>query len=256
MSDRVRPVKGMKDLHGNAYNIFHTIIGQLETIVKMYGYAGCQTPILEYSEIFAHNLGETSDIVNKERYCFDDRGGSNMTMRPEFTIPVVRSIISAGLHQNLPIRTYSYGPLFRYERPQKGRLRQFHQFNIEHFGAKSYADDVEIIVMAYTCLKALNIHDKVVLNINSLGDQESRNNYRNLLVEYFNDHVADLSEDSKVRLEKNPLRILDSKDDGDKKLLNNAPKMRDCYNDISKEHYAKLKSCLILCKLTILKILT
>ena len=245
MSYKVRPVKGMKDLYGDAYNKFHQIVNIFSSIAMNYGFTGFDTPILEYTELFTNSLGESSDVVNKEMYSFLDRSDCSVTMRPEFTASIARACISSGLQQSVPLKLYSYGPLFRYERPQKGRLRQFHQINAEYVGVKSAIEDAEMILMASTVLQNLGIdtHD-LTLSINSLGDTESRAKHRDMLIEYFNDHINDLSEDSKFRLTKNPLRILDSKDDGDRKLLGEAPKLQEYYTADSQEHYDQLKSYL------------
>ena len=200
------------------------------------------TPIFEFTDVFARTMGETSDVVNKEMYSFNDRGDESITLRPEFTAGIVRALISNGLQQNLPLKLFTTGPVFRYERPQKGRQRQFHQLNCEFFGNPSPIADVEVILMAADLLKALGIEAE--LHINSLGDVGSRAAHREALVAYFSKYKNDLSDDSKVRLEKNPLRILDSKDEGDKKLSVDAPKLADSLNEESKKFFDEVVNSL------------
>ncbi|MEE1563124.1 MAG: histidine--tRNA ligase, partial [Alphaproteobacteria bacterium] len=182
-------------------------------------------------------LGETSDVVTKEMYTFEDRGGSEITLRPEGTAGIVRAFISNGLTQNLPCKFFYEGPMFRYERPQKGRLRQFHQFGVEILGVPTPQADVETIALGVHILEELGVADKTVLEINSLGDSESRAAYREALVAYFTGHRDALSEDSRARLERNPLRILDSKDKGDRKLMAEAPNISEYLNDASRAFF-------------------
>lgn len=239
---KLQPVRGTHDLLPDEFAKFLGITNIARFIGERYGYAEIATPIFEFTDVFARSVGETSDIVNKEMYTFKDRGDESITLRPEFTAGIVRAFISNGLQQNLPCKFFSTGPVFRYERPQKGRQRQFHQLNFEHLGAGKPSDDAEVIEMAARLLQELNI--KAELNINSLGDAESRKNYQKVLVEYFNDHRANLSDDSKIRLEKNPLRILDSKDEGDRKINVNAPLMNEYLNEESVAYYSRVKDYL------------
>jgi len=206
-------------------------------IALRYGLGEISTPIFEFSEVFKRTLGETSDIVTKEMYAFEDRGGSKITLRPEGTAGIARAFISNGLAQNLPCKFFYEGPMFRYERPQKGRLRQFHQFGVEILGVPTPQADIETIALGAQILKELGMADKTVLEINSLGDRESRAAYREVLVAYFTGHRDALSEDSRARLERNPLRILDSKDKSDRGLIAGAPSLPEYLNDTSREFF-------------------
>jgi histidyl-tRNA synthetase len=238
--NKLQSVRGTKDLFAEEYLQYLSIENKIRQIALLYGCKDIATPIFEFTEVFKRTLGDTSDVVNKEMYSFDDRGGENITLRPEFTASVVRALISGGMQQLLPLKLFSSGPLFRYERPQKGRQRQFHQVNVEYIGYDSPLADSEIIAMAAHILENLGILDKCILHINSLGDVESRANYRNILTEYFSDFVNELSDDSKMRLSKNPLRILDSKDEGDKKINANAPKITESLNSFSQDFFGQV----------------
>ena len=205
---------------------------------KNYGFKEIETPIFEFSEVFHRSLGETSDAVSKETYTFTDRGGDSITLRPEGTAGVVRSFVSEGLAQLVPLKLYYYGPMFRYERPQKGRYRQFYQFGVEILGLESPLADVECLDLAWTIIRRLNLAERCVLEINTLGDADSRNSYRTALVEYLRPFFEQLSADSKVRFEKNPMRILDSKDETDKKIIAGAPIMENFLNETSKKFFS------------------
>jgi len=209
-------------------------------IAEQYGYGEIQTPVFEFSDVFHRTLGDTSDVVTKETYTFTDRGGESLTLRPEFTAAIARAFISNGLQQNLPCKFFYAGPAFRYERPQKGRMRQFHQIGVELLGVEGPLGDIESIAIGHHILNALGI-SRFTLEINTLGDRESREAYRNALVAYFHLIRTELSEDSKMRLEKNPLRILDSKDEGDKKFIAGAPQMHEYRSSLAKDFYAKVK---------------
>ncbi len=235
----LQPVRGTRDLLSDELRIYHRIIRTAETVATTYNYQPIETPIFEYTSVFQRTLGETSDIVGKEMYTFSDRSGESITLRPEGTAAVVRAIISEGLTQTLPQKRIYSGPMFRYERPQKGRYRQFYQLGIECIGMANPFYDVECIALADHILKTLGISD-YKLHINTLGDTDSRMKFRQALVSYFSKHINNLSEDSKIRLEKNPLRILDSKDDGDKKICSQAPKFENYLNDESKEFFKKV----------------
>ena len=223
---KIQNVRGTYDLYGEAKRKTKKVIATGGEIVEKYGFEEIETPIFEFTEVFSRNLGDTSDIVTKEMYCFQDRGGESLTLRPEGTAGVVRSFISEGMQQNLPVKLYYAGPMFRYERPQKGRQRQFTQFGVELLGVENPQADIEVISMAY--------------EINSLGDQESRDAYRTKLVAYLQEHYDELSEDSKARLEKNPLRVLDSKEDCDKKVVENAPLYKDSLNEASTSFFNRV----------------
>jgi histidyl-tRNA synthetase len=209
-------------------------------IAARFGYAEMATPIFEFTEVFARTMGETSDVVTKEMYSIESRGGESMTLRPENTAGICRAFISNGLQQNVPFKVFACGPMFRYERPQKGRQRQFHQIDLECIGAAEAAADVEVIAVAATILKELGVLQQCALEINTLGDRESRDAYRNALVTYFSDFKDRLSEESLVRLDRNPLRILDSKDEGDRVLVEKAPVFTDYLNSFSTDFFAEV----------------
>ncbi len=222
MSRPLQPVRGTHDLLPKDYGRFLAIAQIIQKTVSYYGFEPMATPIFEFTEVF-HAVGESSDIVTKETYTFLDRGGESITLRPEGTAAIARAVVSNGLTQNLPLKFYSEGPMFRYERPQKGRQRQFLQSSVEFFGPRTPLIDAEIIAMGSHVIKELGLQDQVQLQLNSLGDSQSRDQYRAKLVDYFEKYRSDLSTDSQERLEKNPLRILDSKDKGDQSLLEGAP---------------------------------
>lgn len=234
---KLQSVRGTYDLYGEAKRKAKEVIAQGSAVVEKYGFEEIETPIFEFTEVFARNLGDTSDIVTKEMYCFQDRGGESLTLRPEGTAGVVRSFISEGMQQNLPVKLYYAGPMFRYERPQKGRQRQFTQFGCELLGVDTPQADIEIIAMAYEFIENLGLAGTVTVEINSLGDDQSRQAYREKLVTYLKKHFNELSEDSKIRLEKNPLRILDSKEECDKQVVANAPLYEDSLNEASAKFF-------------------
>lgn len=235
---KYQSVRGTRDLLPELKNRFRHIEDTAFKCAQNYGFKEIETPIFEFSDVFHRSLGETSDAVSKETYTFTDRGGESITLRPEGTAGVVRAFISEGLAQHNPNKLYYYGPMFRYERPQKGRYRQFYQVGVEVLGMENPLTDVEVLDLAYTFLKKINLHNRAVLEINTLGDQESRDSYRQALVAYLTPLKDQLSEDSQKRLEKNPMRILDSKDEGDKKLVANAPKMADHLTPTAKKFFA------------------
>jgi histidyl-tRNA synthetase len=235
---KYQSVRGTRDLLPELKQTFRLIDETAYKTAKNYGFKEIETPIFEFSDVFHRSLGETSDAVSKETYTFTDRGGDSITLRPEGTAGVVRSFVSEGLAQHAPLKLYYYGPMFRYERPQKGRYRQFYQFGVEVLGLESALADVECLDLAWTILKNLKLSERCILEINTLGDVESRNNYRSALVEYLTPFKEQLSADSKVRLEKNPMRILDSKDEGDKKIVAGAPLMENYLNETSKKFFA------------------
>lgn len=234
---KYQSVRGTRDLLPEIKQIFRQIDETAYKTAKTYGFKEIETPIFEFSDVFHRSLGETSDAVSKETYTFNDRGGDSVTLRPEGTAGVVRAFVSEGLAQLAPLKLYYYGPMFRYERPQKGRYRQFHQFGVEVLGLDTPLADIECLDLAWTIIKKLGLSQRCVLEINTLGDIESRNSYRAALVEYLTPFKTQLSDDSKVRLEKNPMRILDSKDEGDKKIIANAPLMENYLNEKSKEFF-------------------
>lgn len=233
----IQPARGTRDIYGADLAAFKQVENTAREFAKRYGFGEIQTPIFESTEVFCRGVGETSDIVSKEMYTFTDRGGESFTLRPEGTAGVVRAFISEGMEQNQPVKLMYAGPMFRYERPQKGRYRQLHQVGVEILGAATPQTDVEVLCLAWDFLSALGLQKYIRLELNTLGDVESRTAYRDALVAYFSDFKDKLSEDSRVRLEKNPLRILDSKDEGDKKIVENAPKMTDFLNEESKKFF-------------------
>ncbi len=219
----LQPIRGTADLIGEDARRHRHVIDTARAVAGTYGCDEWATPIFEATAVFARTLGETSDVVTKEMYSFTDRGGDSLTLRPEGTAGVCRALVSNGLTQTLPQKVFYAGPMFRYERPQKGRYRQFHQIGLELIGAAEPLADAEAIACGWDILTALGIAADTVLELNTLGDAESRTGYRAALVDYFTDHRAALSEDSLNRLDRNPLRILDSKDPADRRLVAAAP---------------------------------
>lgn len=225
MSTKLQPARGTRDMIGADARRHNAVADTARRIAGLYGFEEWFTPIFEDTRVFSRGLGDTSDVVSKEMYSFEDRGGESLTLRPENTAGVCRALVTNGLTQSLPQKAFYAGPMFRYERPQKGRYRQFHQIGCEILGAAEPLADAEVIAAGWQIIQALGIAEGVVLEINTLGDAQSRNSYRAALLEYFHAHRTSLSEDSLARLEKNPLRILDSKDEGDRALLAGAPDM-------------------------------
>jgi len=230
MTKSLQRVRGTQDILPELETKFHWIKEQARLVSSKSGFSAIETPLFEMSEVFHRTLGETSDMVFKETYTFLDRGGDSITLRPEGTAGIARAFISEGLAQKLPLKFYYSGPMFRYERPQKGRYRQFHQIGIECLGLDHPFSDVEAISMAADLLKKLGLEKSNRLLINTLGDAESRATYRTQLVDYLTKYKNELSADSQLRLEKNPLRILDSKDAQDKKIIQDCPKMQNSLN--------------------------
>ena len=237
----VRPVRGTVDLFPEEFRRHSRVIDAARGLANVYGYGEIQTPIFEFTEVFARTLGDVSDVVTKEMYTFEDRGGERITLRPENTAGVARAFISAKLQNDLPLKYFYAGPMFRYERPQKGRQRQFHQIGVELFGVPGPSGDVEVIALAAQILDQLEMRQHCVLNLNTLGDTESRQAYRIALVEYFSDYKARLSDDSVARLEKNPLRILDSKDQSDKEIVDGAPSFDQYLTASASEFFGEVR---------------
>jgi len=234
----LQPVRGTHDILPEDGRQQRHVVETARELSERYGFAEISTPIFEFTEVFKRTLGETSDVVTKEMYTFQDRGGDEITLRPEYTAGIARAVISGGLSQQLPLRFFAHGPMFRYERPQKGRLRQFHQIDAEIVGVAQPQADIEVIALGADILKALGVLNSTQLEINSLGDAASRLAYREALVSYFGAHRDGLSEESQHRLERNPLRILDSKGEGDRTLVADAPRMEDYLNESSAEFFA------------------
>jgi histidyl-tRNA synthetase len=221
--NKPQAVRGMQDLLGDEAARFEHVVDRFRDVGRRFGFRRVEVPVVEFTSVFARTLGETTDVVAKEMYSFEDRGGEGLTLRPEFTAGICRAYISNGWQQYSPLKLMTHGPLFRYERPQKGRYRQFHQVDAEVIGAAEPMADVELIAFADLLLKELGIADGVTLQLNTLGDAETRAPWRDALVRHFAAHRDALSEDSQRRLETNPLRILDSKDPGDRALVAEAP---------------------------------
>ena len=238
----LQPVRGTHDLIGEDVRRHAHIIKVFKAVAQRYGFQEISTPIFEFSEVFHRTLGETSDVVSKETYTFTDRGGESITLRPEMTAGIARAFISGGLAKDLPLKLFGHGPMFRYERPQKGRLRQFHQVDIELLGVAEPQADIEVLSLGHDFLDDLGLIDRVELRLNTLGDPESRQAYRTALVDYFSGFLDQLSEDSKKRLDRNPMRILDSKDEGDKVIVAGAPRMFDYLNEASRSFFDKVKA--------------
>ncbi|MFN4020704.1 MAG: histidine--tRNA ligase [Erythrobacter sp.] len=217
-------IRGTQDIFGAEAEAFAFVVETFERVRRLYRFRRVEMPVFERTEVFARSLGETTDVVSKEMYSFEDRGGESLTLRPEFTAGIARAFLTNGWQQYAPLKVATHGPLFRYERPQKGRYRQFHQIDAEVIGAGEPQADVELLAMADQLLKELGIND-VTLHLNTLGDSASREAWRAALIDYFLGVKDQLSEESQERLEKNPLRILDSKDAQDQPFLADAPKI-------------------------------
>ena len=233
-------IRGTQDIFGPEAEAFAHVVETFERVRKLYRFRRAEMPVFEKTEVFSRSIGETTDVVSKEMYSFEDRGGESLTLRPEFTAGICRAFLSNGWQQHAPLKVATHGPLFRYERPQKGRYRQFHQLDAEILGAGEPQADVELLVMADQLLKELGIADGVTLMLNTLGDAPSREAWRLALIDYFRGVKDQLSEDSQDRLERNPLRILDSKDPRDKAFTEAAPKIDDFLSDEAQDFFAKV----------------
>lgn len=238
---KLQPVRGTHDLIGDDARAHLAIAEAARSVAERYGFVPMATPIFEFTEVFQRTLGDTSDIVTKEMYTFDDKGGDSLTLRPEGTAGIARAFISGGLQNELPLKCFYHGPMFRHERPQKGRQRQFHQFGVELIGVAEPAADVEVIAMAADVLDALGILSETKLELNTLGDAQSKEQYRAALIEYFSDVSDQLSEESQNRLVRNPLRILDSKDRGDRELVADAPVFDDYMTEEAAAFFAAVQ---------------
>lgn len=233
-------IRGTQDIFGPEAEAFAHVVETFERVRKLYRFRRAEMPVFEKTEVFSRSIGETTDVVSKEMYSFEDRGGESLTLRPEFTAGICRAFLSNGWQQHAPLKLATHGPLFRYERPQKGRYRQFHQLDAEILGAGEPQADAELLVMADQLLKELGIADGVTLMLNTLGDAPSREAWRLALIDYFRGVKDQLSEDSQDRLERNPLRILDSKDPRDKAFTEAAPKIDDFLSDEAQDFFAKV----------------
>ena len=222
-----KPVRGTQDMIGETAARFAHVAATFDRVRKLYGFGRIEAPMFEATAVFARSLGETTDVVSKEMYTFEDRGGDSLTLRPEFTAGIARAYLTEGWQQYAPLKVATHGALFRYERPQKGRFRQFHQLDAEVIGAAEPAADVELLCLADQLLRELGISEGVSLHLNTLGDHETREAWRAALVAHFEKHRGELSEDSVDRLARNPLRILDSKDPRDRPIADAAPAIDD-----------------------------
>ena len=233
-------IRGTQDIFGAEAEAFQHVVETFERVRKLYRFRRIEMPVFEKTAVFARSLGETTDVVSKEMYSFLDRGDESLTLRPEFTAGIARAYLTNGWQQHAPLKVATHGPLFRYERPQKGRYRQFHQLDAEIIGAAEPQADVELLAMADQVLKELGIADGVTLQLNTLGDAASREAWRAALVDYFEAHREALSEDSQDRLARNPLRILDSKDPRDRPFVGDAPKIDDFLSGEAQEFFGKV----------------
>tara|TARA_R110002110_G_scaffold85816_2_gene223567 strand:- start:157991 stop:159235 length:1245 start_codon:yes stop_codon:yes gene_type:complete len=239
---KLQPVRGTHDLIGDDARAHLAIVAAAREIADRYGYGPMSTPIFEFTDVFQRTLGDTSDIVTKEMYTFEDKGGDSLTLRPEGTAGIARAVISGGLRDKLPLKCFYTGPMFRHERPQKGRLRQFHQIGVELIGVAEPSGDVEAIALGADILDALGILSETTLELNTLGDGESRAAYRDALVAYFTGHTDKLSDDSRERLQRNPLRILDSKNADDRAVITDAPVFDDYLSDDARVFFDAVRS--------------
>jgi histidyl-tRNA synthetase len=237
----LQPARGTHDLIGEDQRRHHHVVETARRVAAVYGFEEWITPIFEDTRVFSRTLGETSDVVTKEMYTFDDRGGDSITLRPEATAGICRALVTNGLTQSLPRKVFCTGPMFRYERPQKGRYRQFHQIDIELIGPSEPLADAEVIACGWDILQALGVDADTMLELNTLGDAASRAAYREALVAYFTANKDALSKDSLVRLERNPMRILDSKDDRERAIIEGAPKIWPYLSPEAAAFYGKVR---------------
>jgi histidyl-tRNA synthetase len=233
----IQPLRGMRDLLPEERRKFRWLESQAIELAQLYGFEEIETPIMEPSAVFSRTLGETTDVVTKQMYAFTDRGGDEIVLRPEGTAGVARAFISEGLAQRAPLKLFYSGPMFRYERPQKGRYRQFYQMGVEVLGVDKPQADAEIMALGWLLLRRIGVADRVKLQINTVGDSESRAAYRAALVAYLRGRSGELSAESLGRLEKNPLRILDSKDEGDRRVVGEGPLFSSYLNEASRAFF-------------------
>jgi len=241
MVQKISAVRGMNDIHGEAADAFDYLVTTAESTFKQYGYRSIRLPIVEKTELFCRSIGEVTDIVEKEMYTFADRNNESLTLRPEGTAGCVRAVVQGGLAYNQIQKLFYTGPMFRYERPQKGRYRQFHQVGVEVFGLATPDVDAELIVLTARLWEKLGLNN-LELQINSLGSQEARVSYRERLIAYLNDYKDQLDEDSLRRLDSNPLRILDTKNPAMQAIVEGAPKLIEHLDAESVEHFEQLKA--------------
>jgi len=235
----VQPVRGTQSLLGEEADRLATVVAAFDRVRRLYGFKRVEVPTIEHTQVFARTIGETTDVVSKEMYSFEDRGGESITLRPEFTAGICRAYLSEGWQQYAPLKVATSGSAFRYERPQKGRFREFHQLDAEIIGAAEPQADVELLALADQLLKELGI-DGAILQLNTLGDPETRAAWRDALYEHFKGHASALSEDSQARLERNPLRILDSKAHQDWPVVDSAPVIDDFLTAEAADFFGKV----------------
>jgi histidyl-tRNA synthetase len=234
----VQPVRGTQSLLGEDADRLAAVVSAFDRVRRLFGFRRVQVPMIEPTQVFARTIGETTDVVSKEMYTFEDRGGDSITLRPEFTAGICRAFLSEGWQQHAPLKVATHGSAFRYERPQKGRFREFHQLDAEVIGAAEPEADVELLSLGNQLLQELGIAEGVTLELNTLGDPQTRDAWRGALVEYFQSHHGSLSEDSVDRLERNPLRILDSKDPQDRAICVDAPSVDDFLTNEAADFFA------------------
>jgi histidyl-tRNA synthetase len=240
MSKGPQKIRGTQDIWGEDADRFQAVVAGFERVRRLYGFGRVEMPVFESTAVFARSIGETTDIVSKEMYSFEDRGGDSLTLRPEFTAGICRAFLSEGWQQHAPVKIATHGPAFRYERPQKGRYRQFHQLDAEIIGAAEPAADVEIIAMGAQLLAELGIGGRVELKLNTLGDPATREAWRAALIDYFQGHRNELSAESRARLEKNPLRILDSKEHQDWPIVDASPVVDDFLTPEAADYFGRV----------------
>ncbi|CCI39308.1 unnamed protein product [Albugo candida] len=238
-----RRVRGMKDLYGEEIHRHEFVSQTLHSIVTRYGFQKIQTPVVEYTNLYTRSLGADSDIVNKEMYTFQDKSGDSVSLRPEGTAGVIRALRDGNLVSTLPRKVFYIGNMYRYERPQRGRFREFQQFGVEYVGCTSPSVDVEVLMMADRCLRALGMRERTELHINTLGDAESRLRYKQALGDYFSSRLRLLSSDSQLRFERgNILRILDSKNHQDQDVISSAPSFDQYLSRFASERFEAVQS--------------
>ena len=235
-----QPVRGMQSLLGEDADRMAAVVAAFDRVRRLYGFKRVEVPVLEHTDVFARTMGETTDVVSKEMYSFDDRSGDSVTMRPEFTAGIARAYLTEGWQQHAPLKVATHGAAFRYERPQKGRFRQFHQLDAEIIGSGEAAADVELLSLAAQLLKELGIADGVRLELNTLGDAETRDAWRAALVDHFRGSAGELSDDSRDRLDRNPLRILDSRDPRDRPIADAAPGIDEFLTAEASDFFARV----------------
>lgn len=248
MSEKLSAPRGTADIYPPESRRWNELENRIRGLATRYGYGEVRTPLLESTELFVRSVGDQTDIVKKEMYTFTDRGGRSLTLRPEWTAPVVRAVLEHHLLGSEPLRLYYIGPIFRYERPQKGRYRQSNQFGVECFGFAGPEADLEVISLAWELVRSYGIQD-AALNLNSLGDKRCRPRYREALLEHFRPHLAEMSAESRERAQRNPLRLLDSKDPDDAPYIANAPVPASFLCEGCREHFDALTAYLDLAKI-------